>query len=92
MRFEEYKIPYPNPYRDNQLMIKEMINGTFATALTLTLLSGQPISNRYQNFDNNNRFVNNITQNATDVRTYVENNNGMAYTIDQIKQMVYEPV
>jgi len=92
MRYQEYKIPYPNPYKDNDLMIKEIINGTFTAALSSTLLSGQPITNRYQNFDNPANFVNNITQNATDIRTYTNNDNGMAYTMSQIKQMVYYPV
>jgi len=92
MRYQDYKIPYPVPYEDKDLMMKELINGTFVTALTITLLSGQPLSNRYQEFNNNHKFVENVTKRATDIRSYVKTDDGMAYTLDQIKQMVYLPV
>jgi len=92
MRYEEIKIPYPNPYYDGQLMIKEIINGTFTLALFSTLSTGQPIDNRYVNFNNTRNFIKNVTKNSTDVTTYVKNDDGMAYTMPQIKQMSYLPV
>lgn len=87
----DIKIPYPSPYPDNDLLIKEIINGTYSQALSGLLLSGQPISNRYVNFTNTNNFVKNITQNPTSIATYV-NDGGDTSTMNRIKQMVYLPV
>jgi len=46
MKFKEFLLPYPRPYPDPDLFIKDMINGTLAIAMSSVLMQGQTLDYR----------------------------------------------
>jgi len=92
--YRDFTIPYTNPYPDKDLEMKEIVNGTFAVALSLTLLNGQPLSSRYVEYTNDsyNNVVNHIAKGDTSVQTLTQNQDEVATTSQQIKQMCWLPV
>ncbi len=88
MVFNEYKTPYPYPYKDKNLMTKDIITGTITKALFLTLLNGG-LQARYGDYFEPTKFINNAT--STSIQRRVLNDDGIAINMPQIKQVAWLP-